>query len=967
MATPQPERNPLQPIPALAPIHPIVARQRLSPRQSEAVLAEGGKVLVVAGAGTGKTKTLTARVLHILAQATADADTRSDTRSDTRGDTLGDTDADPGANDVPAANGVPDATPLRRIAAITFTRKAAREMRARLRNQISDYLQGEELDPAERKRWERLLIDLEAAPIGTIHGLCTNILRAHAAEAGLDPRFGVLEEGAAAGLVEDAIDAATAWAAIDPEGVQLMRALGVDALRKLCETLIKRRLDASPALTPEAEARLRDEARAFSRALRAFLQHGEVVADMEELAAANRHLATNARLQKDKLAPIIPLLVEAWEDARAAAAREDWDAAAAALERLQGKLQRGPGEGKLWLPLRPKEAIKNLHGLFERLLPDLGSCDPALDEQMLALLPALRALNAQTLAAYDAARRALRVLDFDDLEQRAVDLLRTNAEVRARWQAHFLALLVDEFQDTNERQRELIALLTRDPSVLTFVGDPKQSIYRFRGANVGIMQRERANGGAPAGAEGGNGAEAPLVVTLDASYRSHAALVDQLNGLLGPVLGYADNHHRPAFEPLRPAGNVQPRASGPHVELHLTPGTKGDGALECAAHRLAARLHELQAAGFGWGQMAILCRRTNAFEPYEDALEAAGIPYVTVAGRGFYDRPEVRDVLNALRAVEDPTDNLALLGLLRSPAVGMSDPFLFSLAVAQGQEREWRARGSEDGHMPRSLLWTRLRVSTDPQAQAAVALVTDLHQLAGRSTVATLIKTFYDRTGYVAAMELAGQSRSARNLAKLQEDALRSGETSIGAFLNAVEVQRKGAREGEAHADSDGEVQIMTVHAAKGLQWPVVVIGDVSGDTTNNRRDLLLLDGGLPYLNLRSDGPGNKARSGRLYTAAEQRSKEAEAAESDRLLYVAATRAEQLLLFSGTFTLGKSSVSLRGWLGRLTESLNLDAHLGPLMGETPTPGCGGAPLALRPARARPSPNAPRRDCPHPDA
>jgi ATP-dependent helicase/nuclease subunit A len=897
-------------------LHSIVQRQRLAPQQLQAVLAQGGKLLVVAGAGTGKTKTLTARILHLLAQE----ETWSVHAP------LGPTDGQPadvdGGQHAPAS----DATPLRRIAAVTFTTKAAREMRTRLRSQMAAFLREEAVQADERGRWERLLIDLEAAPIGTIHSLCTTILRAHPAEAALDPQFGVLEEGSAAGVIEDAVDTALAWAVNDPMGAPLFALFETGALRSLCRSLIQRRLDVAPALSAAAEARLREDVAAFRRRLRGFVIDAGVIDDMAAVALAAERARGDARLAEDKLVPFLWAAEEAWQAVQDAIAAEEWGRAAAALERLQQAVRCKLGVAKSWLPLTPKEHFADLRDLFAERLPELGACDPALDEQLLALLPAVRELFARATAGYAAAKQELRVLDFDDLELRAVALLEGNAEVRTLWQARFLALLVDEFQDTNERQRRLIELLTRDPAVLTFVGDPKQSIYRFRGANVQIMQRELANlvtGG----------------VTLATSYRSHGALVALLNGLLAPVLGELDEPPRTRFGPLEPSGLVLPRVDGPYVELLLAQGAKSAGALVCAAQRLAQRLLALRAAGFAWSEMAILCRRVSSFDAYEDALEAAGVPYVTVAGRGFYNRPEVRDLINALRALNDPGDNLALLGLLRSPAVGLPDTQLFQLGIHALVLQPANLRMMAPGQ-----LWSALRGSPDAEAQAAVALVETLHALAGRSTVATLIKSLFDMTGYPAALGQAGQARAARNLAKLLEDALRSGETSVGAFLAAVEVQQRGgAREGEARADAEGVVQIMTVHAAKGLQWPVVVICDAGAEGGRGRGDLLV-DGERLFLDLRSPGAGNTRRRGLLHSEAEAHNADAEAAESDRLLYVAATRAEQMLIFSGTWQ-GSRSVDLRGWLKRLTESLNLEAHLLPLIGVAPVEqGCAEAPL-----------------------
>ena len=233
---------------------------------------------------------------------------------------------------------------------------------------------------------------------------------------------------------------------------------------------------------------------------------------------------------------------------------------------------------------------------------------------------------------------------------------------------------------------------------------------------------------------------------------------------------------------------------------------------------------------------ADVCRLTASFEAYENALERAGIPFLTVAGRGFDGRPEVRDVLNALSALADPSDDVAMAGLLRSPAIALTDASLYRLRLAGAQP------------MPAASLWDALRVcgETLPEPEAARArraasLVEHLHGLVGRVPVAELLKAYLDATDYRAALLAAGQPRAARNVAKLLADAHQAGIVSVGEFLEYVAALRDSeAREGEARAVAEGVAQIMSVHAAKGLEWPVVVIGDANYQRSGSRQPPLL-------------------------------------------------------------------------------------------------------------------------------
>ena len=520
-------------------------------------------------------------------------------------------------------------------------------------------------------------------------------------------------------------------------------------------------------------------------------------------------------------------------------------------------------------------------------------------------------------------------LDFDNLEAGALALLRDHPAARTRWQAEVRALLVDEFQDTNARQRDLLALLNGDAGKLFIVGDGKQSIYRFRGADVTVFRAARREI-----------ADQGKAFTLDTSYRAHRDLVTALNALLQPVLGADEDPARPYVEPFAalthfresPPAGLTP----PFVELHLGVGSKAGGALDKAAEALVTRLAALVEGGsvhletrdpdtgqahtrpLDYGDIAILCRASTSFAPYENALERAGIPFLTVAGRGFYERPEVRDVLNALTVLADPTDDLALVGLLRSPACGLSDLALYRLTeerTAQKAPSLWAVLNGA----PLDFLADEARYTKE-----AVTLIQRLHAQAGRVTVAALLKAFLDATHYRAALLRAGQTRGAGNLAKLLTDAHTSGIVSVSEFLDYVtQLRDAGTREGEAHTLSIGAVQLMTVHAAKGLEFPVIVIGD-AGKAARGGRGVMVdaLLGVVPPLKSTGDDDAPAATS-LAYRLAQQAAADQEAAESDRLLYVAATRAQDMLIVSGTVSARKDGLGLDGWLERLDTALDL--------------------------------------------
>ncbi len=857
-------------------MHPIVAQMSPNAEQRPAVLERGRDVVVTAGAGTGKTRTLVARYLSLLA----------------------------------------DGFPLRAIVAITFTQKAAREMRNRIRAEIRRYLDRPDLAAQERWIWDGHYNLLDAARIGTIHNLCTEILHAHPAEAGVDPRFEVLDEGQAGILLSESVDAALAWAADDAQAVRLFELLGEWSLGRLLTDLLRQRLDVQAIFEqlPEDPWPLWQER--LARPLGEFVDDGLVRDAFTELSAlqADGTLA-RAMALGDKLAEPLAAVLELWQRVQVARAAEDWASVAQRLLLLRQNLKQ-VGSQKAWQPANPKAAIGELQGLYDdRLAGWLGKSTTNsgvnldLDRRWAAAMPALRQIFGQALQAYDTRKAERQALDFDDLEAGALTLLHDFPAVRRRWQTEIKAVLVDEYQDTNGRQRDLVNLINGDDHKLFIVGDAKQSIYRFRGADVTVFRSERTRIESAGGAGW----------TLAESYRAHRPLLEGLNQLLQPILGTTEDPDRPWREPfaaLQPYWQeARSGLPGPYIELHLTVGSKGDGALDRAAEALVGRLSDLltQAGDrLNYGDVAILCRSSNSFGAYEDALDSAGLPYLTVAGRGFYERPEIRDLLNALQALADPTDDLALVGLLRSPVIGFSDAELYALA------REWR---QSDQDRP---LWHILRGKQEAKTRRAVKIVDELNGQSGRMPVAALLKAFLDTIDYRAALLQAGFGRAARNVSKLLADAHASGIVGVGEFLDYIGNLRAGiAREGEARATAGNVVRIMSVHAAKGLEFSVVVIGDISYDRPGGGGTLLDSQLGI-FPDLRDE---DGARTG-LYTLLQVREKDQEEAESDRLLYVAATRAQEVLLLNGAIKLSGSGRPgwLRGWLKKLDQPLALSSR-----------------------------------------
>lgn len=845
----------------------------LNGAQITAVTERHRDVVVIAGAGSGKTRTLAARYTCLL----------------------------------------DDGLPPRSLIAITFTEKAAREMRNRIRQTISAWRRGD-CPEQDQQRWQTIEADIDTARIGTIHSLCANLLRAHPAEAEIDPLFQVLDEGLAATLQAQVVEDTLSWAIDQIELKPLFAAFDTRALAEILSKLLVHRLETAAAGAQSDPLSLWNEA--IMRVTVRFARSSPIQTAIEDLRRlrASESLVDDAG---DKLAGQVQGLLSQWSIVEETIARHSAIDIAMALYDLRHNHCDGRSGKKSSLA---KDAVRTIREAYDRTLqPWLGGRgkddprpDPAVERRAADLATLMRILFDHADSAYREAKDIRQALDFDDLEWGALRLLR-DAGIRARWQRQTAAILVDEFQDTNERQRCIVEALAGinegNAGRLFVVGDAKQSIYRFRGADVTVFRQLdhdiRGRGG--------------LAVNLDLTFRAHKALVGALNGLLGEMMGETDCQDKPFAVPFVKLNahrqESRETVSAPYVEFLCGLGSSALEGRTAAARLLVQRLREMRdQEEIDWGDVALLFRASTGFPDYEAALEAAGIPFATVAGRGFYDRPEIRDLLNILTALADPWNDLAMAGLLRSPAFGLTDVALYQLRwpmTTSGSAGPMPFRTALHGDL--SQLSTRDR----QLATRARDIVDHLSGLVDRVSVAELLKQVLDQTMYPGILAAANPgARLQRNVDKLLADAHASGLVRVTEFLEYVETLREsGAREGEAPSEAGGAVQLLTVHKAKGLEFPVVVIADATRVRPGSfDRVLLSPDLGM-VLTTSRDEPSSLAF--RLVKAVD---KEQSEAEDLRLLYVAATRAREKLIVCGHHT-GREPDA---WMSKLLQAANIE-------------------------------------------
>jgi len=769
-----------------------------------------------------------------------------------------------------------------RLWAVTFTEKAAAELKGRLRERVGALAESDAAWRAVRRR-------LEEAQVGTIHSLCAQILRRHAAAAGIDPGFAQLDEAEGARLLREACES-TALRALEGE-------LGPEtqaAARRLCAEMGLRRQG-------KFGAGLADELAALLGAV------GEVgrlpppaalAGALEDDARARRELAASMSRLRDALAAASSggKTAQAVADAVAAFRIDAFDHApgelAAAWSHVRKAMPAAAARGALAEPLAAAKAA------WEVLLDaDAGVRGAELSRDL-----SLVAGHAQKLHREEKSRAG--ALDFDDLTRLCGELLSAHPAALAAERERIGALLVDEFQDTSRAQLALLGQLASGKP-LTVVGDGKQSIYEFRGADAaGAQQFARAL------LEGG--AERRV---LSQSRRSRPALVEFANLLFANVLGDEFSAADDALTAVRPGG-----PPGPCAELiDVVSGAGVEAEAELVARRIAAmlapgspdRVFDADEAPrpVRGGDVAVLLRRFTNLESFRRALLRRRIPHLVYRGRGFYQSREVQDLMALLGAAVDPGDALSLAAVLRSPFGPLSDDALVLLS----------SRGRIELRNPGGL------EPDDAQALREVgSLLETLRHELDRLGPAALLEAALAETDYAAACAggLYGE-QAAANLEKLLALARAAelrGET-VRAFLSSLRARaEEQAREPEAAVVEESDphaVRLMTVHAAKGLEFPVVVVPECASPSAHSEPARVLLDAALGLL-AKARGADGERRWGTSGKEAFARRREREIGQSRRLFYVAVTRARDLAVLSGRAARGQQE-TWRGFVDQVRE------------------------------------------------
>lgn len=808
--------------------------------QEAAITTIDKNVAVSAGAGSGKTRVLVERFLHILRQ---------------------------GAGNIGAGE----------ILAITFTRKAAAEMKERIRSSMEQLVHDENGNAAF---WQTQLGELDRAQITTIHSFCNRILKENPVEAGLDPAFQVAEEF---------------------EGQEFLDA----ALKDFIHGTLRQ---------PDNAIRLLTDAygvKGFINQLQAVLNNAREIAAMDLRKAYEENIAQSTG-SKAQLCSLLEELASRREEVKKTTKlREVLDVLAENLQAVASGIMQENSDftaydtyaGKLGTNKNLQDIINSVKELRAKL--NYAEADKA-------ALPVVEAWQ-KVLTEFDEFLRQRKsvadFLTFDDLETLALKLLAENERVRHFYQQKFRHIMVDEFQDTNERQKRLVYLLCGDDAVnlhgskLFVVGDPKQSIYRFRGADVSVFAQVQQD------IESAGG----RLISLADNFRTVDKILDACNDAFEQLL-VQNGASSVQFEPLR--ANRTSEIKPLFMQVAYNKENQNDKR-QLEATQVAAKMLELHENGAAYGDMAVLLSAMTYCDVIAQALQQRQIPFQVIDGKGFYERQEIIDLLNLFTALQNRRRSLELAGVLRSPYFGLDDETITWLFLMSQEDN--------------ATLWDELQCWDDsflPEEQQRLArrsaeILKELRQCAASLALPELLEEVRQRLNIDAVLSLqqggAAKLANAQKLWQLASEysASHQGtEGTLAGWLEYVEQLRmQKARETAANLNASDAVTIMTIHKSKGLEFPVVFLPMLDKRTQSDLSQIKFHPKiGLGVKMTLADG--SEAETS-VYQAAGEANKEQQRAEKQRQLYVAMTRARDRLIMSGAFDSTAKTTKADTWFNNL--------------------------------------------------
>lgn len=727
------------------------------------------------------------------------------------------------------------------IVAITFTKKATQEMKERIREEIKSRF------PLDNK-WRRFYNDMEKSNISTIHSFCGNILRDNALNLNIDPMFKVMDDNEGDLLLEETIlDLLLKGIEEDENMYNFVKSFKRDDLSKAVYEL--KSIYYKVRTVGYSLENVKDMTLSYINSIEVDDE------DIEEIKNTFEYLAGKSR-KNSKIAKL--LQNDIWLKFYEGNYSDE------ELVSILKHLYENIGTNK-----KEADIINNLKALVNKTLLIEEKEYTWLYETFLELLIDID-------REYGIRKDEIGVLDYDDLQILVLKLFEDES-VRKEYQNKYRYIMVDEFQDTNELQKKIFYKLCSDTSLLDrnnlfIVGDPKQSIYGFRGADLDVFYNVVDD------IENISGQKA---INLDKNFRTVNTILNFVNDLFSNLMGskYISllNHHKSDNQIDVEIIEKKDVEIPPNVE-------KSEYNAYLEGKLIAGRIKELVDEGtFGYKDFCLLFRASTLDYIYEDVLKQYGIPYYNVGGKGLFEGQEIKDLVNGLKAISNRYDIISTIGFLRSPMIGISDKTLY-----------WLLKYKKD-----NLLMTMshdIPHIDEEEMEKLEKAKTILNQFMIKKDlygVARLLKELIDQTYYLECLMLVpGGKQLASNVHKFIDMCLEYDKNSIGSledFIDYIE-EMKSSEESKAkiYSEDANVVKLMTIHKSKGLQFPVVIIPQMAKRSRNDysfaafHKDKgigLKHEGFAPFhVNIRKDLNENEKE------------------EDKRILYVAMTRAEKRLI-----------------------------------------------------------------------
>jgi ATP-dependent helicase/nuclease subunit A len=835
-------------------------------RQQQKALALHHHLSVTANAGTGKTTVLVNRFLNILLET--------------------------------------DAT-VQQLVAITFTEKAASELRVKIAAQVRERLST--ATGIHRRRLEYVRDQLAGANIGTIHSFCAQLLRDFPIEANIDAGFTILEGVDQQFLINESLQDTFDQVLNDHtpfsnEVLGVVRMIGAGAVERYLKMFLQKReqierLIKGPLSADIPDAVILDR---WEKLLNGYIS--AMVSDERVQKILNMiHPNLNGKRAQECSSLIVRFLGAREMDEKISYYRQCIDT----LLTQQGTLRKEVCNSRI-LPPGLEADVSLLHRHRKIFNEVIDTVDPSHTANATLLRTTKILLDLYQLAEnrYAEKKSDTGQLDFDDLQFSALALLR-NESVRVTLSTKYRFLMIDEFQDTNHLQYEILRLLVShfETGNLFIVGDPKQSIYGFRNAEVEIFEQSKSDIGKANDDTGGSS------IVLTESFRLLPSIADFINRVFATLMDSKSSPFDVGYEELISARGIDAEGT---IDLLLVPPPgdsehEADNAIMVECRMIARFLIQLLEKGyiihgkenddtrpFSFGDAAILVRRRTHLPEIEQALTEFNIPYILTGGIGYYQTQEVYDFLNYLKFLINTDDDVALGGILRSPFFTISDAELFEISLEKGTDSFWlKVNRYCNKH------------TSSKQLSRSIAILTDHLQLANRISIPQLIQRVLNDTGWSGTMNgLHPGLQSRANIEKLlliAREFESRGFLSLYDFIERIKtLSEEEDREGQAAIESKTPVvRVMTIHAAKGLEFPVVILPFLDQTFRYDQH---------PYLDP-TLGIGFKVADNQNFDLdvtppfchyLKQRMNLRTEAEEKRIFYVATTRAMENLVLAGS-------------------------------------------------------------------